>query len=63
MSQIKIKIRRERGIWIAEIMGGWWVGHGSTRAKAIKKAIDNFEHENDLQLADTKMTILANEKT
>ena len=31
--------------WVAEIAGGWWVGHGKTRESAIKTATNNYHNE------------------
>jgi phenylpyruvate tautomerase PptA (4-oxalocrotonate tautomerase family) len=31
--------------WMARIAGGWWVGYGASRKKAIKVVVNNFNRE------------------
>lgn len=45
-----IRVRKERGIYIAELFGGWWLGVGSTPEKAIKQVIANYQKESDYYL-------------
>lgn len=33
--------------WEAHINGGWWIGRGTTKEKAIKAAIKRFEQEHE----------------
>lgn len=35
----------EPGKWVALIAGGWWIGYGASRGKAIKKVTDSFNRE------------------
>jgi len=49
--EYNIVIRREKrdgkDLYIAELFGGWWVGHGNTPDAAIKQVIKHYDKEHN----------------
>jgi hypothetical protein len=44
---IPILVYGQKGNYVAEIAGGWWIGHGATKEAAVKNAVLAYENESE----------------